>query len=589
MEHSNNDASAPLAMASVFISLALHAGAMTWFAFVDPRAGQGAGIFAVESPSSLLVIPPLDLAAALPPPAEPPVPPPQPLPEPPPPEMAPPPPVEEETVRPGIDESQADTPNWLGFSEATPHSGARSTIEQSALSPNPGLPLPIGIRAPEGMPVPPATTPSSAANPAQAQPAIPQPAAAQPVEQTPPAQPTPLTKPEPAPQPTQPAPIAPAAAMPVAPTGERIDAPVRDAVPSVTKATPKPDAALKEPEATGDGIKRAPKVDATEGEDRPSPAPKLAPADSKGQEAAPPAPKDSPLKVIEKGDQPHETEGIRDGKREATDDATREGAAKSDDPRASEPVKVQEPLKERMPQEPAPEPMAPKAGEGPAPTPAASPAPVSQPDATAQTPEESAPAPAQDSAPTPASQPAPVSPSMPDATQAEPREMVGPVMPPDPLPVPAPAGIPSRQGVESSGTAPGEASDAESTAAALEEAVDVRPGKVLAAKGLKIQTVRPEWSVTTRIMSSPRNPVVRVTFGRSGKVIKADFVEGQTTGWPEVDGPLKDALYRWTASGEELKKLPPAPPPRADGKPVPQRGISLTFRVLLRTDTPFEP
>ncbi|MCX5690087.1 MAG: hypothetical protein NTV94_09965, partial [Planctomycetota bacterium] len=94
---------------------------------------------------------------------------------------------------------------------------------------------------------------------------------------------------------------------------------------------------------------------------------------------------------------------------------------------------------------------------------------------------------------------------------------------------------------------------------------------------------------TTRIMSSPRNPVVRVTFGRSGKVIKADFIDGQTTGWPDVDGPLKDALYRWTASGEELKKLPPPPPPRADGKPAPQRGISLTFRVLLRTESPLEP
>ena len=129
------------------------------------------------------------------------------------------------------------------------------------------------------------------------------------------------------------------------------------------------------------------------------------------------------------------------------------------------------------------------------------------------------------------------------------------------------------------GKAPGLLSDAESVAAAIREAIDVKPGKVLAAKGLRIQTVRPEWAVTTRLMARPKNPVVKVTFGRNGRVLRAEFVDGQGTGWSDVDGPLKDALYRWTAKGATLDQIPTSPD--ADGEP---RGVSLSFRVILSTD-----
>lgn len=120
---------------------------------------------------------------------------------------------------------------------------------------------------------------------------------------------------------------------------------------------------------------------------------------------------------------------------------------------------------------------------------------------------------------------------------------------------------------------PGIASDAESDASSIKEALEYRLGKPLAGKGLRIRTVRPVWSVTTRLTASPRNPVVRVVFGRDGRVIEAKFVAGQETGYPDVDAPILHAVHRWTASGEALTKLP-ANDPRA--------GVVMTFRMILR-------
>jgi hypothetical protein len=249
--------------------------------------------------------------------------------------------------------------------------------------------------------------------------------------------------------------------------------------------------------------------------------------------------------------------GVADGERKAADAGDREGVReRTDDPRAMDALEQRRPLEQQVPAEVMPRPEAPAEGRGPAPLPAAAAEgevakgerEAPKPDAPAATPASSSSAP----------------------------------------PVPVNPGTAQPQGTTASGTAPGEKSDAESIAAALEEAIDVKPGKVLAAKGLQVQTVRPEWSVATRLMSSPRNPVVKITFGRSGKVLKAEFVEGQTTGWPDVDGPLKDALYRWTAKGAALSKLPPAPPPGPDGRTPEQKGLSLTFRVILRNETPLE-
>ncbi|MFO0833387.1 MAG: hypothetical protein U0638_00340 [Phycisphaerales bacterium] len=120
----------------------------------------------------------------------------------------------------------------------------------------------------------------------------------------------------------------------------------------------------------------------------------------------------------------------------------------------------------------------------------------------------------------------------------------------------------------------GEVSDRESDAAAVRSAVNVDPGRPAATKGLKINTVRPEWSTTTRIVALPKNPVVRVRFNRAGKVVDANFVDRYDTGWPDVDGPLLDAIYRWKAEGERLRELP---------ENDPEAVITVTFRITLRT------
>jgi len=136
-----------------------------------------------------------------------------------------------------------------------------------------------------------------------------------------------------------------------------------------------------------------------------------------------------------------------------------------------------------------------------------------------------------------------------------------------------------------------------SDAAAIESAINAKPGRVIAAQGLQIKTVRPEWAIATRLRASPKNPVVKITFGRAGKVIRAAFVAEQSTGDKEVDGPLLAALYRWTAKGEQLLLLPPPPPPTTrvivnqDGTretiTTPsdnERGLTLSFRVILRDE-----
>ena len=41
-------------------------------------------------------------------------------------------------VTPGIDDSKADTPNWLGAAEGTEHHAMKSTTDQPAMSRDPG-------------------------------------------------------------------------------------------------------------------------------------------------------------------------------------------------------------------------------------------------------------------------------------------------------------------------------------------------------------------------------------------------------------------------------------------------------------------
>ncbi len=85
------------------------------------------------------------------------------------------------------------------------------------------------------------------------------------------------------------------------------------------------------------------------------------------------------------------------------------------------------------------------------------------------------------------------------------------------------------------------------------------PGKPIAGEGLDIATVRPQWSVTVKAIARPRNPVVQIHFGADGIVRRAEFLkvdgEHKGTGHPHVDGPLMDAIYRWTAKGKAIDEL----------------------------------
>lgn len=125
-----------------------------------------------------------------------------------------------------------------------------------------------------------------------------------------------------------------------------------------------------------------------------------------------------------------------------------------------------------------------------------------------------------------------------------------------------------------SGDRPGVLSDRESVSAALKEAIDVKfDGKPAAAEGLEIKTTNPRWSITTQLTSSPKNPVVWMAFGRDGRVIDADFLNGENTGWTSVDEPLLHAVFAWRAKGVALDELPASDPKAA---------VRVVLRITLR-------
>lgn len=99
----------------------------------------------------------------------------------------------------------------------------------------------------------------------------------------------------------------------------------------------------------------------------------------------------------------------------------------------------------------------------------------------------------------------------------------------------------------------GRQDDRESDPTSINQSELGDPGQPLAARGLRIRTVRPVFSHYTSIMSKPRDPVVRIHFGASGHAKRVDLIEA--TGNPDIDRPVLDAVYRWTASGESLKDL----------------------------------
>lgn len=150
-----------------------------------------------------------------------------------------------------------------------------------------------------------------------------------------------------------------------------------------------------------------------------------------------------------------------------------------------------------------------------------------------------------------------------DAAAAAEQAPPPPPVTPTPPAQPAPTRPPTPQG------APGElderASDAAKRRTARELPID-RLGRPLQASGdLQLNTVRPTWSLQVRNAYSPRrNPFVEIRFGADGRVKLARFVplaDGTVgSGYEEVDQPLLNAVYRWTARGPAIAALDPRDP-----------------------------
>lgn len=166
---------------------------------------------------------------------------------------------------------------------------------------------------------------------------------------------------------------------------------------------------------------------------------------------------------------------------------------------------------------------------------------------------------------------APIPPPAAQTPQPAAPEPASPTTPQTPEPAaPSAASEPTPPG--EGGLLPGEKSPSESSASALAAPIDVRPGRVLAAQGLQITTVRPVFSTSVVALARPRSPTLVIEFGSDGRVRRARYVEGRSTGEPEVDRPLLDAIYRWTAAGEPLEHL-------SDN---PDDTVAITMRIILR-------
>jgi hypothetical protein len=140
---------------------------------------------------------------------------------------------------------------------------------------------------------------------------------------------------------------------------------------------------------------------------------------------------------------------------------------------------------------------------------------------------------------------------------------------------PAPA---SNAGAE--GEALGAESDKQSDASGKEDPIEIVLGRPAAAEGLDIVTRRPDFSRVTRVTARPNNPIVRVTFGPTGRVVYAEIV--RSSGYDDVDSPLLNALYQWHARGPRLATLPKADPRKPNNPRDPQAGITVSFTILFR-------
>lgn len=169
------------------------------------------------------------------------------------------------------------------------------------------------------------------------------------------------------------------------------------------------------------------------------------------------------------------------------------------------------------------------------------------------------PEPSKDSPPTAAIHPA----KTPDAVAREEVPATPQTPPQNPQPAqtgatsPVVAPVPGPPGAPGTSQEQGEKSDRESDATSVVDAPPStwRNGKPLARKGVEVKTRKPELPILTRLTTSPANPVCEIIFGRDGVPVTCRIL--QSSGYPDIDGPVLDALYRWRAKGSQLDKLAP--------------------------------
>jgi len=157
----------------------------------------------------------------------------------------------------------------------------------------------------------------------------------------------------------------------------------------------------------------------------------------------------------------------------------------------------------------------------------------------------------------------PPNPQRPDSATAQPAATVVPETEPRPQIQPgAPTPTPGDRTVGADVGAPHENQGRQDTRdadfAAIRAAERVRLGQPVAAKGLRINTVKPRGTHLHSIMAMYTDPVVRVFFDRSGKVRDVKFI--RRSQHADVDRYVLNAVFQWTAEGEELLKLPVSAP-----------------------------
>lgn len=234
-------------------------------------------------------------------------------------------------------------------------------------------------------------------------------------------------------------------------------------------------------------------------------------------------------------------------------------------------------------------------------------------DARSPVPTEAAPAPSPaidtsttEPTPEPTPTPAPIDAPLKEATAGdEARVRTGPETPPTPedapaepkraeRPTPTPPTdaqpSPLRPETPAAGEAPQTANagepaikDERESPATAREPFDARlNGRPIAREGLQIRTVNPEFSITTRLTSAPRNPIVDISFGPDGRAKRVEFTRDPKTkqlldaGDRAYSEPVLNALYRWRASGPRIEAL--------KGRPA-EGGANLetiTVRIVLR-------